>query len=157
MRFIVVLMYACLTVSAAGFPLDAYSQGADHEKEMGKFQGAWVMVSGEHDGKQLADDHISRSKITYEGSKGTLVVPQQHHETIIFDIVKLDPAANPKQFHFIRRNGPNAGKTVIGIYEFDGDDLYQFAFDPTGTATLKEFSIKEGTGHIRHSWKRAKP
>jgi uncharacterized protein (TIGR03067 family) len=115
------------------------------------------MISGEHDGKQLSEDHIGRSKITYEGNKGILVVPQQHHETIIFDIVKLDPATNPKQFHFIRRNGPNAGKTVIGIYEFDGNDQYKFAFDPTGTATLKEFSTKEGTGHIRHSWKRAKP
>lgn len=102
------------------------------------------MASGEHDGKQLADDHISRSKITYEGNKGTLVVPQQHHETIIFDIVKLDPAANPKQFHFIRRNGPNAGKTVIGIYEFDGDDQYKFTLTRPEQQSSRSFPSRKG-------------
>ncbi len=135
----------------------AASAETDHQKEINKLQGAWVMIVGEHDGKQLSGDHIGRSKITYEGTKGTLVVPQQHNETIIFDIVKIDPATNPKQMHFVRRNGPSAGKTVIGIYEFDGNDQYRFAFDPTGTATVKEFSTKEGSGHIRHNWKRAKP
>jgi hypothetical protein len=59
--------------------------------------------------------------------------------------------------HFIRKNGPNAGKTLIGIYEFEGDDQYKFAFDPAGATTLKDFVTKDGTGHVRNTWKRVKP
>jgi len=45
---------------------------------------------------------------------------------------------------------------LIAIYEFEGDDQYKFAFDPTGAVTLKEFTTKEGTGHVRNTWKRVK-
>ncbi|MGO9570385.1 MAG: TIGR03067 domain-containing protein, partial [Desulfomonilaceae bacterium] len=120
-------------------------------------QGTWVMVSGEMDGKKAADEHVSRSKIIYEGNKIQIVVPNQTPETIVAEIVKIDPTKNPKEMHFVRKNGPNAGKTLIGIYEFEGDGQYKFAFDPVGATTLKEFVTKEGTGHVRNTWKRVKP
>jgi uncharacterized protein (TIGR03067 family) len=138
-------------------PFAAEIGGADAEKELQKFQGAWVMVSGENDGKQAADEHVSRSKIVYEGNKGKVIVPNQTSETIAMEIVKIDPTKDPKEMHFIRKNGPNAGKTLIGIYEFEGNDRYKFAFDPSGAVTLKEFTTKAGTGHIRNTWKRAQP
>lgn len=131
--------------------------GADAQKELQKFHGTWVMVSGEKDGKKVADEHAGRSKIIYDGNKIQIVVPNQTAETIIADIVKIDPTKSPKEMHFVRRNGPNAGKTIVGIYEFEGDDQYKFAFDPSAVMTLKEFITKEGTGHIRNTWKRVKP
>jgi uncharacterized protein (TIGR03067 family) len=148
---------ALLLLCSVGSPFAAGGGGADAEKELKKLQGTWVMVSGEIDGKKPADDHVNRSKIIYEGDKGIVVVPTQTPETIIFEIAKIDHTTNPKQMHVIRRSGPNAGKTLIGIYEFEGDDQYKFALDPTGTVTLKEFVTKEGTGHIRNTWKRVKP
>jgi hypothetical protein len=36
------------------------------EKELQKFQGTWVMVSGERDGKKVADQGVKQSKIVYE-------------------------------------------------------------------------------------------
>ncbi len=131
--------------------------GPDAEKELQKLQGTWLMVSGELDGKKAADEHVRRSKIIYEGNKGLIVVPNQHPETIMFEIVKIDPTKKPKEMHVIRRDGPSAGKTSIAIYEFEGNDQYKFAFDPSATTTLKEFATKAGTGHVRNTWKRAKP
>jgi uncharacterized protein (TIGR03067 family) len=148
---------ALLLLWSVGAPFAAGVGGAEAEKELQKLQGTWVMVSGELDGKKAADEHVSRSKIIYEGDKGLLVVPNQTPETIIFEIVRIDHTKSPKEMHFIRRSGPNAGKTIIAIYEFEGDDQYKFAFDPTGIMTLKEFATKEGTGHIRNTWKRVKP
>ncbi|MCX5873140.1 MAG: TIGR03067 domain-containing protein [Deltaproteobacteria bacterium] len=131
--------------------------GENADKELNKLQGTWVMVSGEWDGKKVADEHVSRSKLIYEGNQGKLTAPHQSKETIAFDIVKIDPTKNPKEMHIIRKNGPNAGKTIIGIYEFDGNDQFKFAFDTTVVTTLKEFATKEGTGYIRQTWKRVKP
>ena len=131
--------------------------GEDAKKELQKFQGTWVMVSGEMDGKKPADDHVKQSKILYEGNKIQIVVPNQASETIVADIVKIDPTRNHKEMHFVRKNGHNAGKTLIGIYEFEGDGQYRFAFDPAGKGTLTEFVTKAGTGHVRNTWKRVKP
>ncbi len=148
---------ALLILWSMGSPFAAEIGGTDAEKELQKFQGAWVMVSGEIDGNKAADEHVSRSKIIYEGNKGKVIVPNQTSETIAMEIVKIDPTKNPKEMHFIRKNGPNAGKTLVGIYEFEGDDQYKFALDPSGAVTPKEFTTKAGTGHVRNTWKRVKP
>jgi uncharacterized protein (TIGR03067 family) len=147
----------CLVLGATALSFAAEVGGDDAKNELKKFQGTWVMASGEKDGKKAADEHVSGSKIVYDGSKIEIKVPNQTSETIIAEIVKIDPTKNPKEMHFIRKNGPNAGKTLIGIYEFEGDGQYKFAFDPSGAATLKEFITKEGTGHLRNTWKRVKP
>ncbi len=146
-----------LVLGATGLSFAAEVGGEDAKNELKKLQGTWVMVSGEKDGKKAADEHVSGSKIVYEGNKLQVTVPNQTPETIIAEIVKIDPTKNPKEMHFIRKNGPNAGKTLIGIYEFEGDGQYKFAFDPSAAATLKEFITKDGTGHVRNTWKRVKP
>jgi len=158
MRYRTTLMTVAVSLLwSVGSSFAADVGGADAQKELQKFQGTWVMVSGEKDGKKAADEHVSRSKLTYQGDKLQIMVPNQHGEMLLADIVKIDPTKSPKEMHFVRKNGPNAGKTLVGIYEFEGDDQYKFAFDPSGAMTLKEFTTKTGTGHIRNTWKRVKP
>jgi uncharacterized protein (TIGR03067 family) len=128
----------------------------DTDKELQKFQGTWVMKSGEMGDKDLSDDHVKQGKIIYDGKTMKLQVPHHHSELIIAEIVKLDAKKDKKEMHFIRKNGPGAGKTLIGIYEFDGDDEYKFAFDPAGEKVLTKFDTEKGTGHLMHKWKKAK-
>ena len=115
------------------------------------------MTSGEIGGKKASDEHVKKSKVIHEGNKITLIVPNQTSETIVAEIVKLDPTKKPKQFQFVRKTGPSAGKMLTGIYVFRGNDQYDFAFDPAGKVILKEFVTKKGTGHVRNSWKRVEP
>jgi uncharacterized protein (TIGR03067 family) len=154
---IALLTAALLFLWSIGSLFAAGVTGEDAQKELKKFEGTWVMVSGEQGGKKVADEHVSRSKIIFTGDKGQIIVPNQTAETIVFDIVKIDLTKNPKQMHFVRRNGPFAGKTVMAIYEFAGNDQYHFAFDPTCAGSVKEFTPKEGAGHIHNTWKRIKP
>jgi uncharacterized protein (TIGR03067 family) len=149
------ILVASLFIWSAGISFAGLEE--DAEKELRKFQGVWEMVSGEVSGKKVADEDAKRSKIEFEGKNGKVVTPHQSADTIVFEIVKLDPTQTPKRFHFIRKTGPSAGKEIIGIYEFESDDKYKFAFDPTGVMVPKDFATKEGTGHIRHSWKKVKP
>lgn len=130
---------------------------ADAIPHLDKFQGTWILVSGERDGKKVSDDHLSGSKIIYQGNKGELLSPHQHAEPIFFEIIKIDPEKSPKEFHLVRKSGPNAGKTIVAIYEFDGADQFRFAFDPAAATTPKDFTTKEGSGFISHTWKRGKP
>lgn len=147
------LLALSLTVIALVLPVFS----AEIAPQLDKFQGTWVLVSGERDGKKLSDDHVKNSKITYKGNQGELTSPHQHSEPIFFEIVKIDPEKSPKEFHLVRKSGPSAGKTIVAIYEFDGNDQFRFTFDPTATTAPKDFASKEGSGLISHTWKRTKP
>ena len=151
------LAVGLLVFSSVMFPFVSAVFAETADTELNKLQGTWVMVSGERDGKKIADEYVSKNKIIFQGNHGQITSPHQSNETILFDIVKIDPTKNPKEMHFIRKNGPSAGKTIVAVYEFDGNDQYKFSFDPTGVTTPKEFATKEGTGHLLHTWKRVKP
>ena len=158
MRWKIISIAAALfLLGSIGSPFAAGVGGEDAQKELQKLQGTWVMVSGELGGKKTADEDVGRSKVIYEGNTIQVVDPKQTTETIVAEIVKIDTTKTPKEMHVTRKNGPNAGKILIAIYEFEGDDQYKFAMDPTGAMTLKEFVTKEGTGHVRNTWKRVKP
>ncbi len=152
----VIMAAALLFLCFSGPSVAADLQGAAAQKDLDNLQGTWVMVAGEWDGKNVADEHADKSRITYEGDKITVFAPHQHGEPIIAELVRIDTTKSPKQMHFVRKNGPSAGKTIVAIYEFDGDHICHFAFDPTGGATPKELAAKEKTGHIKHTWKRLK-
>ncbi len=144
------LVFCIWSVAGAQAP----APGADAELQ--KFQGTWVLISAEMNGKKVHDKHVKASRITFVGDKVEVISPHQHKEKIIASVVKLDPAKNPKEMHWVRSTGPNAGATTIAIYEFEGPDQYKICFDPAGKEALKKFGTKEGSGHIWHTWKRAK-
>jgi uncharacterized protein (TIGR03067 family) len=127
------------------------------DPELQRFQGTWVLISAEMDGQKVHDEHVKQSRITFVGDKVELTAPHQHKDTIVASIAKLDTTKNPKEMHWVRTAGPNAGTTMIAIYEFEGPDQYKICFDPAGLAVPKEFATKKGNGHIWHTWKRAKP
>jgi uncharacterized protein (TIGR03067 family) len=144
------LVWSIWTVAAA------WAQGQSVDAELQKFQGTWVMISAEMDGKKVHDTHVKQSKITFVGEKVEIITPHQHKEKIVATVAKLDLTKNPKEMHWVRTVGPNAGTTTIAIYEFEGPDQYKISFDPAGKDVPKKFGTKEGSGHIWHTWKRVK-
>ena len=133
----------------------AQAQQQSVDAELQKFQGIWVMISGEMDGKKVHETHVKNSRIAFVGDKVEVITPHQHRDPIIVSVVKLDLTKNPKEMHWVHTAGPKAGKTMIAIYEFEGPDQYKICFDPADGSVLKEFGTKEGSGHIWHTWKRA--
>jgi len=144
------LIWSIWTLAGAQTP----AQSGDEELQL--FQGTWVLISAEMSGKKVEDADVKQSRITFVGDKVELFTPHQHKETIVASLVKLDSTKNPKEMHWVRTAGPTAGTTMIAIYAFEGPDQYNISFDPEGLTVPKEFGTKEGSGHIRHTWKREK-
>ena len=144
------LVWSVGTIGAAPAP------GQSAEAELQKFQGTWVMIAAEMDGKKVPDAQVKQSKITFVGDKIEVIAPHQHKDTIVASVTKLDLTKNPKEMHWIRSAGPNAGTTMIGIYEFKGPDQFQISFDPAGLSVPKKLGTKAGSGHLWHTWKRVK-
>lgn len=154
---ICVIVTVMALVWSVGTIAAAQAQGQSGEAELQKFQGTWALVSGEMDGKKVNDADVKRSRITFVGNKVELITPHLHKDKIVASIAKIDLTKNPKEMHWVRTAGPNAGTTMIAIYEFEGPDQYKICFDPAGLVVPKEFGTKAGSGHIWHTWKRVKP
>ena len=111
MRAKILVIAAALLLCFAVSAFAEGPQGEEAKKELQKLQGTWVMVAGEWDGKKVADEDAAKSRITYEGNKITVVTPHQNKEPIVAELVKIDTTKSPKEMHFVRKNGPSAGKT----------------------------------------------
>ena len=153
---IIVMVTVMSLVWSVGAIAAALAQGQSADAELQKFQGTWVMVSAEMDGKKVSDADVKQSKITFVGNQVEVIAPHQHKDKIVASVTKLDLTKNPKEMHWVRSAGPNAGTTMLAIYEFEGPNQYQICFDPAGVAAPKKFGTKAGSGHIWQTWKRVK-
>ena len=149
------MRFTLLLATTTSLLIAADAKEDEAKKELRKFQGTWVLVSGEKDAEKIKDEHVKQSKITWERHRATLLTPHQSKETIRADIT-LDPSKNPKQMDWIRVTEPGKGKRMLAIYEFIDEDQYRICYAPPGKERPKDFSTKAGSGHILHVWKRVK-
>lgn len=140
---------------AAIVVLGAADKDDDAKKELQKFEGTWVMVSGEKDGEKVADEHVKKSKIIWKGKEVSLLTPHQSKD-VIRATITVDPSKEPKEMDWVRSTDPDTGKAFHAIYEFIGDDQYRVCFAPAGKDRPKEFRTKAGAGHTLHVWNRVK-
>src|SRR5207253_6260991 len=93
----------------------------------------------------------TRSIFSADGS----AMVQREGKTIIKGNFKIDPTKKPKQSEATYTEGELKGKTVLGIYEVDGDNMRICSALP-GKDRPTEFSSKEGSGHALITYKREK-
>jgi uncharacterized protein (TIGR03067 family) len=123
----------------------------DPKDELKKLEGSWTMVSGEKDGKPLAEQTIKTAKLVIKGDQHDVKVG----DDVFKGTHKVDPSKKPKTIDATDTEGAFKGKTVLGIYDLEGDN-FKVCFAEPGKERPKEFSTKSGTGHILHVWKKEK-
>lgn len=157
-RIISIVMAAVFSLICSSYSLFAAepAQSGIDSAELKKFQGTWMMVAAEMDGKKVHDKHVKQSKLSFTGTTVELLTPHQHKDKIKSTVTRLDATKKPGEMQWVRSSGPQAGKTMTAIYEFEGPDQYKVSFDPTMKETPKKFGTKAGSGHLWHTWKRVK-
>ena len=131
------------------FPLAARS---GDDKEGDTIQGTWLPSTAELGGKMFPDEVRKTIKLVVKDDKYTVTVGKQVDQ----GTVKLNSAAKPKELDITGTDGPNKGKTILAIYERDGDTL-RVCYDLSGKNRPKEFKTKEGTQLFLVTYKREKP
>src|SRR5947209_8618467 len=117
---------ACLagsSVMAAGGPKEDAVK-----KDLDKLQGIWAWRATEIEGKE---NNSERAQAVAGNAVHTVKGDKWKTEMVIFGTrasysgsIKIDPSSTPKKIDFTYdKSGPNAGKTMLGIYEVDGDNL----------------------------------
>jgi len=133
----------------------AFAQAVDPAADLKKLQGTWVLVSGKVDGQPVAAEHVSKSRIVWKGKDVVVETPHQSKDPIKA-VAKLGAAGGVRTLDWTRANGPDAGKTMLAIYDFRGPDEYVVVFAPAGKDRPKELDSKPGSGTTMHVWKRQK-
>jgi uncharacterized protein (TIGR03067 family) len=139
-----------LVAAGAALALAADEKKDDAKDELKKFEGAWVLVSSEHDGEKAPEELIKTAKASVKGDKVTLSVGGK---TVMEAEFKVDPTKKPKTIDSTATAGPDKGKKSFGIYEMEGDTL-KICYNEKERP--KEFSAKKGSGNTLDTYKREK-
>jgi uncharacterized protein (TIGR03067 family) len=117
--------------------------GGDAKKDLDKMQGSWVVKSFlDSDPKGGIPPDILKDMVTVV-KDDTLKVTVKDMPVLTLKF-KLDPSKSPKAVDFTHLDGPEKGKTELGIYKFDGEKLVM-AVNDAGMARPTAFATKEGT------------
>jgi len=112
-------------------------------------EGVFTMLSGEVKGEKLSDQTVKAAKLTIDGNKHSVHVGND----VIVGTSKMDSTKTPKEIDSTDTEGPNKGKTYLGIYKFE-NGVYTVCFAAPGKDRPKEFTTKSGTGEMMHVWKK---
>lgn len=119
----------------------------DADKDYAKFEGTWILVSGQENGKDVDKDFVRKSRLIVNGKEHTAVLRGAAHRATH----KFDPTKNPKQMDIKRDDGV----MIEAIYKLD-DDTFTICLNEKGKPRPTEFSGKAGTDQKLHVWKKAK-
>jgi uncharacterized protein (TIGR03067 family) len=138
-----VLMTGALLV-AANNPKDDKKAKTD----LDKFQGSWLGVEITYNGEQAPKEAAEKIKLTVKGDKWTF---EQVDGNELKGTLKLDEKKKPKELDATTDDG----RTILGIYEVDGDKL-KLCYAEPGGERAKEFSSKAGSSHTLAVYKRSR-
>ncbi len=145
MKSALALLAAVLTVSCAwSFGLASSGQATPAPGEAKQYddsvQGTWLPETAELGGKAFPDEIRKIIKLVIKEEQYTVTVGENTDRGTL----KLNPLAKPRELDITGIEGPNKGRTILAIYERDGDTL-QVCYDLSGKDRPKEFSTRPGT------------
>lgn len=121
------------------------------QQEYAKFQGTWRFVSIEAEGAKSEEADFKDARLIIKGN--TFQMPAGPER--VAGTFKLDPTQKPKTIDVTFADGPEKGKTALGIYELTGD-TYKVCIGLVGKERPKEFVSKPGSGHVLETLQRDK-
>jgi uncharacterized protein (TIGR03067 family) len=145
-----------LTVMSVGLlGVATWSFAADEDavkKEYARFEGTWKITSLEAEGKKMPENVFKTSRLILKGKRFV----HKEGEISLEGTFKVDLSKKPKRIDVTFTSGPEAGKTLLGIYELEGD-TYRVCMGMPGKDRPKTFASKANSGHVLEVFKREKP
>ena len=118
-------------------------------EQLRALEGTWLFTSLEIDGNELPTSTFHSSKLLLNGDRFRMESKEANYGGI-FDInVEVDPHTIDMDFV----EGPEAGNSSYGIYEFEGNSL-KICLGLTGYARPLNFRTQPGSGHALETLQR---
>ena len=145
------MLLRALVATVLVLPLSTAAWSAD-AKDAEAMEGTWTPAEAELAGEKFSEEVRKTIKLEIKGDKYTVTVGKKTDK----GSTKIDPAATPKTLDITGTEGPNKGKTILAIYELDGDTL-RVCYDLSGKNRPTEFKTQAKTQLYLVTYKREKP
>src|SRR5690349_18722541 len=116
-----------------------------------ELQGEWSVTSYKGDGKP---EKAGAVKVIFQDGAYTLPDATGFTKSRTGRYT-CDPAKSPKTIDIAPGDGPNKGKTMLGIYKLDGDKLTA-CYDAADKGRPTDFTAPEGSGRVLVTYERMK-
>jgi uncharacterized protein (TIGR03067 family) len=148
-----------LLLSVGGLMVAADNNRADMANEelirqdYERLTGTFTLVSGVVDGKPVPEEVRKKTILVTDHDKFTV---STGHEagTSSRGTFTIDPTKTPKTADSLQADGPDKGKTLLGIYEIIDDNHKRACWAPVGQPRPTEFTSEPGSGRILQIWER---
>ena len=143
-----------VVVVAVGLLVAADETKDENKKDIERFQGTWVFQSVDVEGQPAPIEALKGSKLIIDGNKFTM----KEGEEVSHGTYTIDATKKPKTMDAVFTDGPEKGKTILGIYELEGD-TYKACFNVQGKDRKErpsKFESKKGSGFVVEVLKREK-
>jgi uncharacterized protein (TIGR03067 family) len=125
-------------------------------EDLPRFAGTWRMAQAQMAGKMVAADALKGVTVKVDDASYQVTMDRDPTaEPVERGTFSLQPEAQPKAITLKVTAGQGAGKTVLAIYEFEGDKL-RVCYDLSGTKRPTEFKSEERTAHYLVTYERPK-
>ncbi|MDR3636116.1 MAG: TIGR03067 domain-containing protein [Isosphaeraceae bacterium] len=102
--------------------------------------GTWLPSAAELAGNKFPDEVRKAIRLELKGDEYTVTVGMKPDR----GTCKRNPSAKPKTLDITGVEGPNEGKTILAIYERNGDTL-RVCYDLSGKSRPAEFKTTAGS------------
>lgn len=148
-------MNACVLLFAMSMNLVGADGPSEKEiaEELALLQGTWKIESVEIDGRQL---DIAAFKDIVRIVEGNDITWKNKDQVIARTRITFDPTKQPKQMDSTFTEGDNVDKTMLGIYEINGDE-FKICSAQFDRVRPTEFASPPGSGVLIFKAKRVMP
>ena len=117
--------------------------------------GVWKPTSGFLGGNKLPDAFLKA--MTLKLTAQNYEVRVQGQEEADKGTYTVNGSTKPQRMTIKGTSGPNKGKTLLAIFEFQDKDTMRICYDVSGKAFPKTFAAPEGSQHFLLKYRRQKP
>jgi uncharacterized protein (TIGR03067 family) len=121
--------------------------------ELHDFQGTWQAVWLAEDGRKMTPDEVQRTGLTISGDRYTFHLKEFDLHGVIG---RVDRTRNRGAVDFVPEGQGDAGKTCLGVYVLEDDEL-SVCVAPPGRDRPTSFAPQRGSGHSLYLLRRCVP
>ncbi|HKT74405.1 MAG TPA: TIGR03067 domain-containing protein [Steroidobacteraceae bacterium] len=96
----------------------------------GPLEGAWVPVQANVSGQQLIVGELRVKYLVFDGHDYSII--DRSNRIVDSGEYLVDDSVSPRTIDIVGRDGPNAGRSMMAIYQLEGDRL-TVCYDLEGT------------------------
>jgi len=137
-----------LGLAMVGIVLSCATLRADDTKDI---QGIWMPVKAALGVQNLPEETLRTMRLKITDDQYEVVVGREAERGQL----KLDPSLKTKTLDIICKEGPNKGKTVLGIYELSNETL-RVCYALTGDKRPTAFDVRGEAALFLVTFKRVK-